>query len=195
MMTNEPTNPSQMAVRPCGGCGATTEQQRCVGCLHDFGTKSSAWVRTIPAPSPEEQEPVAIIGKDYRLLWADAGSMSEIVAKHGITVGSPLYAHPAPVPAVPGDVAGLIADAWTEAQKAMRKFPQPNYVISKVAEEAGEVVKAAIHCAEGREAPEAVRAEMVQCMAMLFRLYVEGDQVHGLAALTQPADASNEGRG
>ena len=58
-----------------------------------------------PAPAPAEQEPVAVIGKDYRLLWSDAGSMSEIVAKHRITVGSPLYAHPAPVPAVPDDVA------------------------------------------------------------------------------------------
>ncbi len=32
----------------------------------------------------------------------------------------------------------LILDAMAEAMKAMRKFPQPNYVISKVAEEAGE---------------------------------------------------------
>ena len=53
---------------------------------------------------------MAVIGKDYRLLWSDAGSMSEIVAKHRITVGSPLYAHPAPVPAVPDDVAWLPTD-------------------------------------------------------------------------------------
>jgi len=39
----------------------------------------------------------------------------------------------------------LILDAMTEAMQAMRKFPQPNYVISKFAEEAGEVVKAAIY--------------------------------------------------
>jgi hypothetical protein len=65
----------------------------------------------------------------------------------------------------------------------MRKFPQPNYVISKVAEEAGEVVKAAIHCAEGRETPENVIAEIRQAMAMLMRLYIEGDQVHGLPPL------------
>lgn len=77
----------------------------------------------------------------------------------------------------------LIEAAWQEAMKAMRKFPQPNYVISKVAEEAGEVVKAAIHCAEGRETPEAVAGEIKQAMAMLMRLYVEGDQVHGLAPL------------
>lgn len=81
----------------------------------------------------------------------------------------------------------LFLSARVEADKAMRKFPQPNYVISKVAEEAGEVVKAAIHCAEGRETPENVVAEIRQAMAMLIRLYVEGDQVHGLPALAQEA--------
>lgn len=77
----------------------------------------------------------------------------------------------------------LLADAITEAQNAARKYPQPNYLISKVAEEAGEVVKAAIHCAEGREEPQAVIGEIRQAMAMLMRLYVEGDQVHGLEPL------------
>ena len=74
----------------------------------------------------------------------------------------------------------LILDAMAEAMKAMRKYPQPNYVISKVAEEAGEVVKAAIHCAEGRETAENLRGEMKQLIAMLYRLWIEGDQVHGL---------------
>ena len=74
----------------------------------------------------------------------------------------------------------LMAEARAEAAKAMRKFPQPNYVISKIAEEAGEVVKAAIHCAEGRETAENLRGEMKQTLAMLYRLWVEGDQVHGL---------------
>ncbi|MGN6534290.1 MAG: hypothetical protein ACTHKQ_00995, partial [Mesorhizobium sp.] len=84
---------------------------------------------------------------------------------------------------IPDAVADLLVDAWGEAEKAMRKFPQPNYVISKVAEEAGEVVKAAIHCAEGRELASAVEAEIKQAMAMLIRLYVEGDQVHGLPSI------------
>lgn len=74
----------------------------------------------------------------------------------------------------------LVASAYAEADKAMRKFPQPNYVISKVAEEAGEVVKAAIHCAESRETATSVAGEMKQLIAMLYRLWVEGDQVHGL---------------
>lgn len=85
----------------------------------------------------------------------------------------------------------LIVDAMDEADRAMRKFPQPNYVISKIAEEAGEVVKAAIHCAEGRETVENLRGEMKQAIAMLYRLWVEGDQVHGL----QPVrPASPQGR-
>lgn len=77
----------------------------------------------------------------------------------------------------------LVSDAIYEGEKAMAKFPQPNYVISKVAEEAGEVVKAAIHCAEGRETYVNLRGEMKQTIAMLYRLWVEGDQVHGLKAV------------
>lgn len=74
----------------------------------------------------------------------------------------------------------LVADAKAEAHRAMIKFPQPNYVLTKIAEEAGEVIKAGVHCAEGREPIEEVRAEMTQCIAMLYRLWIEGDEVHGL---------------
>ncbi|WP_192799365.1 hypothetical protein [Brucella anthropi] len=87
-------------------------------------------------------------------------------------------------------ISNLIEAAKEEAAKAMRKFPQPNYIISKIAEEAGEVVKAAIHCAEGRENPEAVIAEIKQTFAMLFRLLLEGDEVHGLSPLLPSAPAS-----
>jgi hypothetical protein len=91
----------------------------------------------------------------------------------------------------------LIADAREAAEKAMVRFPQPNYVISKIAEEAGEVVKAAIHCAEGRETAENLRGEMVQTIAMLYRLWMEGDGVHGLPAvrsapLAVPEDAPRD---
>lgn len=86
----------------------------------------------------------------------------------------------APAQPAPDAWDELVAEAITEAEKAMRKFPQPNYVISKIAEEAGEVVKAAIHAAEGRETLENLRGEMKQTIAMLYRLWVEGDQVHGL---------------
>jgi phosphoribosyl-ATP pyrophosphohydrolase len=74
----------------------------------------------------------------------------------------------------------LVSKAISEGERAMVKFPQPNYVITKVAEEAGEVVKAAVHSAEGREPLTSVRDEMVQTIAMLYRLWCEGDEVHGL---------------
>ena len=79
----------------------------------------------------------------------------------------------------------LLDGAVDEAGKAIQAYPQPNYVISKVAEESGEVVKAAIHCAEGRETPENVYGEIRQAMAMLIRLYLEGDQVHGLPPIAR----------
>lgn len=111
---------------------------------------------------------------DTRLYWMNESDAYMLMSPFGIE---------SPFINTPDAVAQLVEAARAEADKAIRKFPQPNYVISKVAEEAGEVVKAAIHCAEGREKPENVRAEIVQAMAMLIRLYVEGDQVHGLPAL------------
>ena len=85
----------------------------------------------------------------------------------------------------------MIADAKRAAVVAMRRFPAPNYTITKFAEEAGEVVKAAVHCAENRETVENLVGEITQCVAMLYRLYVEGDGVHGLPALVRKS-AGNE---
>ncbi|APC44432.1 hypothetical protein [Pseudoalteromonas phage PH357] len=77
----------------------------------------------------------------------------------------------------------LIEEAITEANKAMVKFPQPNYVLLKVAEEAGEVVKEGVHCSEGRGDYTNLRCEIKQTIAMLYRLYVEGDETIGLESL------------
>jgi hypothetical protein len=88
---------------------------------------------------------------------------------------------------LPPGFATLVGKSMAEAQRAMRKFPQPNYVISKFAEEAGEVVKAAIHHAENRETRDAVVGEMRQVLAMMLRLWIEGDQVHGMNPLMQDA--------
>lgn len=64
---------------------------------------------------------------------------------------------------------------WPE----MRRFPQPNYVLNKVAEESGEVIKAVIHYTEGREEWSNVEDEIIDNLAMLLRLVTEGDQVIG----------------
>lgn len=45
---------------PCGGCGATRNDQRCMGCLHDFGDEASAWVRKYAAPHPSQEKGGAV---------------------------------------------------------------------------------------------------------------------------------------
>lgn len=74
----------------------------------------------------------------------------------------------------------LVSKARISADKAMVKFPQPNYVLLKVAEEAGEVVQAGVHYAENRMTWQELEGEIVQLMAMLIRLVTEGDQVNGI---------------
>ena len=106
-----------------------------------------------------------------------------------------LQAQPAP-----DYFASLVAAARVRADKAIRKFPQPNYVLNKVAEESGEVIKAVIHYTEGREEWSNVEAEIIDNLSMLLRLVKEGDQVIGftppvscradmLAAAPQPQNA------
>lgn len=86
-------------------------------------------------------------------------------------------------PASEVQVDRLLQEVRVAANTAIQRFPQPNYVTLKVAEESGEVVQAAVHAAEGRENLLSVRKEIVQAMAMLLRLYMEGDQHLGLGAV------------
>lgn len=82
---------------------------------------------------------------------------------------------------------GLVARAMWSATKASAKFPQPNYVTLKIAEEAGEVVRGAVHYAENRMEWDEVEGEIVQLLAMLIRFVTEGDQINGI---TPPVRAS-----
>lgn len=101
-----------------------------------------------------------------------------------------IYTAAPPAPSVPNDYfSRLVSKARQSAEKAMIKFPQPNYVLLKVAEEAGEVVQAGVHYAEGRETWENLEGEVVQTMAMLYRLVTEGDQVNGVIPPEAPAPA------
>ncbi len=88
----------------------------------------------------------------------------------------------------------LVAMARKSADKAMRKFPQPNYVLLKVAEEAGEVVQAGVHYAENRMTWEEVEGEIIQLLAMLIRLVTEGDQINGITP-PQSVCAAAAGKG
>jgi hypothetical protein len=77
----------------------------------------------------------------------------------------------------------LVNEAITVANRAINLYPQPNYVITKWAEETGEATKAFVHLAENRETWSNTKAEIVQSLAMLYRLIEEGDQVHNLKPL------------
>lgn len=75
----------------------------------------------------------------------------------------------------------IVSRSIGQARRAITKFPQPNYCLTKVAEEAGEVVKAGVHLAEGRDFTHAdLEGEVIDTMAMLFRVLIEGDEVIGL---------------
>lgn len=82
-------------------------------------------------------------------------------------------------------IASLLPRAYEAAGKAAQRYPQPNYLIAKLAEEAGEVVRGMIHYAEGRMMWLEVEDEIVQLLAMLIRLTTEGDQTVGMASPTQ----------
>lgn len=105
---------------------------------------------------------------------------------HHYTV--PLYTHPSEQADYFGE---LVARARQSATKASAKFPQPNYVTLKIAEEAGEVVRGAVHYAEGRMEWSEVEGEIVQLIAMLIRFVTEGDQINGI---TPPARAALEAK-
>jgi len=60
----------------------------------------------------EEGEPVAVIGKNWSLLWAQQGSLTKLVERTGIGIGSKLYTRPSPAPdktAPVGEVEEAIA--------------------------------------------------------------------------------------
>lgn len=129
---------------------------------------------------------------DEMSVWQDQPSLNGDAVEYIRADHEALEAALAEKLARADDFDTLITEARAEAGRAMQRFPQPNYVISKVAEEAGEVVKAAIHCAEDRESAREVRTEMKQLIAMLYRLWVEGDQVHGLPPLIPDTPAAQE---
>lgn len=54
----------------------------------------TAWQAALAARQPGAQEPVAVVGPDFTLLWAGSGPIALIVERHGLKRGSLLYAAP-----------------------------------------------------------------------------------------------------
>lgn len=137
-------------------------------------------------PAPVDKNPLREFAREYIESWelGMAGDSSLLTSARKAIADSEIL-QPAPV-SVPDDYfSSLVAAARVRADKAMRKFPQPNYVLNKVAEESGEVIKAVIHFTEGREEWQNVEGEIIDNLAMLIRLVMEGDQVIGFT----PPDA------
>lgn len=114
-----------------------------------------------------------------RMASADTGILGVRVSKEHIKM---ILAHlPSHDDSDPGLAlfSQLVAEAKDRAKKAMVKYPQPNYVLTKFGEESGEVTKECVHYLEGRGNWDFVKYEMVDVLAMMIRLLVEGDQVHG----------------
>lgn len=67
-------------------------------CLRDGYTRVEVVPLYTAPPALQQQEvpsePVAVIGSDYTLLWAGGGPIARIVDRHGLKVGSLLYASP-----------------------------------------------------------------------------------------------------
>ncbi|WP_368932899.1 hypothetical protein [Citrobacter sp. RHB21-C01] len=136
-----------------------------------------------------EAEPVADV-----VAWSSPNEERQCDIRwrrHDVYPG-PLYTVP---PAQNDYFSSLVAAARIRADKAMLKFPQPNYVLNKVAEESGEVIKEVIHYTEGSGDWNKVEYELIDNLAMLIRLVIEGDQVIGFtppyvcrAAMLQDAE-------
>ena len=146
----------------------------------------------LPAEEAEAMARMLLAGMDGEpLMWVNENPLpanypyAELFpfSKVDIVREFTVFAPPAPV--VDDYFAALVTQARARADKAMRKFPQPNYVLNKVAEESGEVIKAVIHYTEGREEWRNVEGEIIDNLAMLIRLVQEGDQVIGF---TPPTD-------
>ena len=77
-----------------------------------------------------------------------------------------------------GDLFQRVAD---ELRHARTKFPKPEATGYALFEEVGELSQAILQYKfEGRATKEDIRAELVQTMTMLCRLWVDGDDSIGL---------------
>ena len=65
-------------------------------------------------PSEVKHLPVAVIGKDWSLLWASQDTLSEIVGRTGIKIGTLLYADlpSQPDAYLPSAMVTTATDAW-----------------------------------------------------------------------------------
>lgn len=93
IMARDAEAAAREAATPCGGCGAKSDEQRCIGCMHDFGTSASAWVRRrgrVDLPdgirpsgcSPEPDSPPSRLHGIVGAVWPDETMSARLDALH-----------------------------------------------------------------------------------------------------------------
>lgn len=76
--------------------------------------------------------------------------------------------------------SGLAAAAADEYERALQLFPGANNNLLALCEEHGELVKACLDYHQGKSTEADIGKELTQCMAMLLRLWFQGDATIGL---------------
>lgn len=88
------------------------------------------------------------------------------------------------------DWSELAKMVTAELERARKKFPNPDYLVTALAEEAGEAIRASLEVMYSKgteETRQALLKELVQTMAMCVRLYNEGDPIHKIEPLDRDA--------
>lgn len=65
---------------PCGGCGAKSDRERCIGCGHDFGTPESEWFRDHPQDAESLREQVARLTDELGFSRAETAMAFEVAS-------------------------------------------------------------------------------------------------------------------
>lgn len=79
----------------------------------------------------EAHEPVAVVGADFALYWAGSGPIAPIVKRHGLKVGSRLYAAPQASAEPVQEVAGVTLDGCLETLFRVGEHLGINYAESR----------------------------------------------------------------
>ena len=133
--------------KPCGGCGAKSAAERCIGCLHDFGDEASAWLRadgagvgpgwTTPHDSPVSPRTEAaarrIAARRAGGAYSDAPAVSEAAWRSEIhSAEAALFAASAPASGAERMTAGEVkpfgnreADALMQIIRAIDDLAEP----------------------------------------------------------------------
>lgn len=83
-----------------------------------------------------------------------------------------------------------IDDVNAELERARKKFPNPDFLVTAFSEESGELVKSVLDHMFGKSTKDEVYAEAIQVIAMAVRIIEEGDPIHKLNPIIEKKNTS-----